>query len=111
MKKRNKTVREEWSTEPPRSSPLIQSVAQPVLASPAVRKPKLSKEGQFYMCSECPYSAKKWMTAFDHMKKNINSKGGKGEEEELLTRFFIFPAIFPDNLTTCATLQTAKNTF
>ena len=27
------------------------------------------------MCSECPYSAKKWMTAFDHMKKNINSEG------------------------------------
>ena len=24
------------------------------------------------MCSECPYSAKKWMTAFDHMK---NSEG------------------------------------
>ena len=73
LKKRNKTVREEWSTKPPRISPLIQSVAQPVIASPSVRKTNLSKEGQFYMCSECPYSAEEWMTAF--AKKNINSEG------------------------------------
>ena len=75
LKKRNKTVREEWSTKPPRSSPLIQSVAQPVIASPSVRKPKLSKEGQFFMCSECPYSAEKWMTAFDHMQKKHQFRG------------------------------------
>ena len=75
MKNRNKKAREVWSTTPPRSSHLLQSMAQQEIASPIVARPKLSKRGQSFFCSECPYSTEKWMTAFDHMKKKHQFRG------------------------------------
>ena len=75
LKKSNKTAREVWSTTPPRSSPLLQSMVQQVIVSPIVARPKLSKRGQSYFCSECPFSAEKWMTALDHMKKKHQFRG------------------------------------
>ena len=77
LKKRNKKTREVWSTRPPRSQSLIQSVEQPAIDSPA--RPKLSKEGQLYMCSQCPFATEKWMTAFDHIQKKHQFRG-KAEE-------------------------------
>ena len=75
LKKRNNTAREVWSTSPLRSSPLLQSIAQQAITSPIVATPKLSKRGELYMCSECPYSGEKLMTALDHMKKKHQFKG------------------------------------
>ena len=75
LEKRNNKAREVWSTTPPRSSPLLQSTAQQTIASPIVARPKLSKRGQLYSCSECPYLGEKWMTALDHMKKEHQFKG------------------------------------
>ena len=75
MKKRNNTAREVWSTTPPRSSSLQQSIAPQAIASPIVARQKLSKRGQLYICSECPYTGENWMTALDHMKKKHQFKG------------------------------------
>ena len=75
MKKSNKTAREVWSTTPPRSSHLLQSMAQQEIASPIVARPKLSKRGQPFFCSECPYVTEKGNTSFDHMKKKHQFRG------------------------------------
>ena len=75
LKKRINTAREVWSTSPLWSSPLLQSIAQQAITSPIVATPKLSKRGELYMCSECPYSGEKLMTALDHIKKKHQFKG------------------------------------
>ena len=75
LKKRINTAREVWSTSPLWSSPLLQSMAQQEITSPIVARPKLSKRGQSFFCSECPYATEKWMTGFDHMKKKHQFRG------------------------------------